>query len=100
MDGVKKWCLLWQGKGRGLQERESSNDGHVSGRAETRGRFGETLRFESRGSWLRGVMESVSMRMIKQKDWYELRENQRLTPPLVPKLYLAARQPKDLMKLS
>jgi hypothetical protein len=54
MDGVKKWCLLWQGKGRGLQERESSSDGHVSGRAETRGRFGETLRFESRGSWLRG----------------------------------------------
>jgi hypothetical protein len=37
-----------------LQERESSNDGHVSGRAETRGRSGETLRFESRGSWLRG----------------------------------------------
>ncbi|KAH8520310.1 hypothetical protein H0E87_001682 [Populus deltoides] len=59
------------------------------------------LRFESRGSWLRGVMESVSMRMIKEKDWYELlRENQRLTPPLVPKLYLAARQPKDVMKLS
>ncbi|KAL9405083.1 hypothetical protein Peur_002055 [Populus x canadensis] len=46
------------------------------------------------------VMESVSMRMIKEKDWYELREDQRLTPPLVPKLYLAARQPKDLMKLS
>jgi hypothetical protein len=39
--------------------------------------------------------------MIKEKDWYELlRENQRLTPPLVPKLYLAARQPKDVMKLS
>jgi len=39
--------------------------------------------------------------MIKEKDWYELlRENQRLTPPLVPKLYLAARQPKDAMKLS
>ncbi|KAJ6948148.1 hypothetical protein NC651_002493 [Populus alba x Populus x berolinensis] len=35
-------------------------------------------------------MESVSMRMIKEKDWYELTENQRLTPPPVPKLYLAS----------
>ncbi|KAJ6964347.1 hypothetical protein NC652_002581 [Populus alba x Populus x berolinensis] len=46
----------------------------------------DTFREEQR---LVEVMESVSMRMIKEKDWYELTENQRLTPPPVPQLYLA-----------
>nr|TKS16300.1 hypothetical protein D5086_0000025930 [Populus alba] len=75
MDGVKRGCLV-AGKGKGV-----AREG-IRGKAT----MTDTFREEQR---LVEVMESVSMRMIKEKDWYELTENQRLTPPPVPQLYLA-----------